>query len=983
MSCSMTLRTPMLRRILRSALVLVIGLAVALPASGQSVLGQYFGKNRIQYRDFDWQIYHSPHFDVYYYKAEDESLQKAVSFAESAYDELSRRFDFQIQEPTPLIIYQTHSAFLQQNIIVYGVPEGAQAFASPVRFRMVLPLDLPDAELLALIKHELTHIFQYHILFRGRLGGLRGAPPQWFMEGGASYFANDETAADRKYMIDAVVNDRIPSVLAQGGGFMAYRFGHAVFDFIEERWGQEAVVDLWYEVRNTIGSRMGRAIERTFRMDAEDFDTEFRRWARQKYLPELLASGEPGDFGRPFRLEPGKFGWEMSPAASPSGDLIAAVTTDRQEADISLFDTKKRRRIKVLTKGLDVLFDNIVAQSATVGRGVGRDLSFSPDGNYLAAFARREEGYAMILIDVLNGGIDRVITMDVEQQLAPAWSPDGRYVAFSGNRDGWFDIFLLDLETNEISNVTKDEIFDAGPTFSPDGRFLTYSSVIGEYHQLFRLDLDDPSKRYQLTEGEHNSKEPVYSADGRRIYFTSDRDGGEVDNIFGLDLENKEIRQYTNAVTGCDQPSVLPLPEGGERLVYTGYWKGKFSLYTTDVEEPLDDPEPVELAEAPVELADVPRFEPDIEVTIDEDNIEGYGGKKFFIENIQQFIGLNTNNVFVGRVVVTLSDYLGDRRAIGLIDAVDTLSNFDVRYLNLKNRWQWSGRLFNQRFQVFVPDFQDGRFERRTAFKMTGLEYTRMYPFSKNNRVEFTGGFFFRDLRFGGNTLDFASGEIVTVFEPRKDEYPSLGAAFVSDTAIYAPFGALNGHLFRIGAEWAPDLEDSGTLFTNVSADIRQYVAVGRRANLAFRFAGSFSSGNLPTPTYVGGLDTIRGFEFRELAGFRSFYGNAEFRFPLIDQLRFPGFALSGIRGVVFFDIGTAWFPSVTDFEIWDSDEEVLQDVVASAGFGVTLNLFGFALNWDFAQVLRSELLENINRFTFEERSTSSFETSFWIGRRF
>ena len=137
-----------------------------MPASGQ--YGGYFGKNRIQYRDFDWQIYHSPHFDVYYYTAEEHQLQNAVSLAESAYDELSRRFDYQIQEPTPLIIYQTHSAFLQNNIIVYGVPEGAQAFASPVRFRMVLPLDVDDASLLKLIRHELTHIFQYHILFRGR-----------------------------------------------------------------------------------------------------------------------------------------------------------------------------------------------------------------------------------------------------------------------------------------------------------------------------------------------------------------------------------------------------------------------------------------------------------------------------------------------------------------------------------------------------------------------------------------------------------------------------------------------------------------------------------------------------------------------------------------------------------------------------------------------------------------------------------------------
>ena len=48
-------------------------------------------------------VFSSVPFDVYYYTAEEHQLQKAVSLAESAYDELSRVFDYQIQEPTPLI----------------------------------------------------------------------------------------------------------------------------------------------------------------------------------------------------------------------------------------------------------------------------------------------------------------------------------------------------------------------------------------------------------------------------------------------------------------------------------------------------------------------------------------------------------------------------------------------------------------------------------------------------------------------------------------------------------------------------------------------------------------------------------------------------------------------------------------------------------------------------------------------------------------
>ncbi|MEM7355226.1 MAG: hypothetical protein AAF657_30730, partial [Acidobacteriota bacterium] len=606
-----------------AALAISALLLATAPASGQ--FGA-FGKNKIQYREFEWKIYHSQHFDIYYYETEAPLLEKLASFAESAYDELSRTFDYQIQEPTPLIGYATHSAFLQNNIILNGIPEGVGAFATSNRFRMVLPLDLPDPQLMALIKHELTHIFQYHLLSRGKLGaGLRGQPPQWFMEGMASYFGDDEGPSDRKFMVDAVVNDNIPSVQVLGGGFFAYRFGHAVFDYIEERWGKEAVLDLIYEFRNTLGSRIGKAIERTFRMDVEDFDAEFRRWARKKYLPTLLETGEPGDFGKPFRLEPGTFGGqEFSPVASPSGDLVASVTTDKGEIDVSLFDAPKRRRIKTLTKGFDRQIRNI---SITNNRQLGSDLAFSPDGNYIAAFARREAGFSLILIDVLRGGLSKIVDMEVEQQRSPYYHPDGRSIVFSGNLGGQSDIFSIDIDSLEITNLTNDEFFDATPTFSPDGRWLTYTSFVGENAQIFRASTADLTQRYQLTTGEFNNKEPVYSPEGNRIYFTSDRTGS--DNIYGLDLDKKEITQYTNAVTACDRPTVLPLPEGGERLVYNGYWKGRFDLYMTDVEEPISEPVPVQIASEPATMADIERFEPDIEVTVDEEKIDPYGGFNF------------------------------------------------------------------------------------------------------------------------------------------------------------------------------------------------------------------------------------------------------------------------------------------------------------------------------------------------------------------
>ena len=1012
-------------RIPPSALVTVfaavLAAGVALPAVAQLYAplpqwhGQGFGKNKVQYREFDWQIYHSPHFDVYFYSAEEHLLPKVVSFAESAYDQLSRDFDFQITEPTPLIFYENHASFEQNNIILNFIPEGVGAFATSTRFRMVLPVDMPDPELMQLVLHELTHIFQYRILFQGSLGkALTNQPPTWAIEGMASYMAKDEGTTDRMVLVDAVVNDRIPRVTEQDfGGFFAYRIGHAVFDFIEERWGKEGFRDFVYELRNTIGGRVGRTVERAFGIEPDEFDADFRRWLRQKYLPELILTGEPGDFGRPFRLEKGLPSQEMSPTASPSGDLVAAFTSERGDLDISLFDARERRHIRNLTRGFSNDVQYFVGQFLTIGFKQGRDLAFSPDGNTVAVFAKRERGRSLVLIDVLGGGIERVIDLpEMDQQLAPAWHPDGRRVAFQGNQGGRFDIFILDLDSGEVENLTDDDVFDASPTFSPDGRSLVLSSVLGNgYSKLFRIDLDNPRERFQITSGEWNDKDAVYSPTGRRLYFTSDRleeprpvqqplddelgEPGDVemtsqgaDNIWGLDLGTGELHKYTNAVTGCFQPTVLALGDGRERLVYTGYWNGRFDLYLTDVDEPLpSQASPLSLEPQPYLAQDLPVFVPDIQVPINEENKESYGGYRLFLENADTFVGIDDDQTVIGRVVLSFSDYLGDKRLFASFSSVESFSNFDIVYADLSRRKQWQVHVFDQRdfYLQFDPRATPGipgqDVDRlRERFQISGAVGSLIYPLSFYTRATLGAGYAYRQFNRpfnprnpdGSPRLDPITGRPVVDFESIEDDFPLVSGSLVGDSAIFANYGPLAGRRWRLDLNYAHDLEDGGALSYSADVDLRQYIPLTRRSNVALRVFGAYSDGNVPNPTYFGGLDTLRGYRFREFVGDRGFFTNLEVRFPLIDVLATPFIGFQGIRGVLFVDVGGAWYDDFEDFDVWDSDAGQLGDARASYGYGFTIRFSGLDLNWDFAK-----------RTRFGDDEQEDFQSAFWVGTRF
>ena len=967
-------------------------MSVGLDSAAVAQYNDRFGKNKVRYAKFDWHVYHAPHFDVWYYSEEEPLLEKVLSLAESAYDSLSQDLDYQIQEPTPLIIYKTHSDFLQTNIISNFIPEGVGAFATPNYFRMVLPIDLPDKELYDLIRHELTHIFQYHILFSGSLGrALASAPPQWFMEGMASYFAQDETTDDRMYLIDAVVNDRLPPItVGQFGGFFAYRYGHAAFDFIEERWGKDGLQDFLYEFRNTLGARVGRAVERAFRIDPEDFDAEFRRWLRQKYLPTLLETGEPSDFGRPFRTKVGQ-SQETSPVASPSGDLVAAFSTLKNDLDIVLFDAEHRVFLRNLTKGGDPnKFNNLIAQHLTMGRRMGRDLAFSPDGNLVAAFAsKREAGRSMVLIDVVKGGFERIINMEVEQQMSPAWSPDGRTIAFSGNTGGVFDVFLMDVETLEIRNLTNDSIFDGAPAFSPDGQSLVITSVIADKMQLFQIDLET-GERSLIMKTDSNDTDATFSPDGSRIYFTSDRMGSN--NIFGLDLDDGEVRQYTNAITGCFMPTAISQPDGTQLLVYTGYWKGRFDLYLTEVDEPIGETEVVELTQdIPTEAEALDVFEPDIQLTLDEANAEKKSGFKLFLEDAGGTVGVDTDQTFLGLVYLQFADFLGDRRLLALFSSVSSFQNFDVIYTDLSRRNQRSlhacdNRIFysNQQFDPFTGGFGRGQ----SALEESGILAGWTHPFNFNRRATLSAGYMQRKIDFQNFAaidcdtlpLPLPDGIIspqspggdcfLPTVVPRKDDFPIVRASMVGDTSVFNSWGPAGGHRWRISGSYAPDTEDSGTLTANFDIDARKYFSLTRRSQFVVRFFGGYADGNAATPYYFGSYDTVRGYRYNEFVGDAVFFTNIEIRFPLIDLLATPLINFQGIQARVFFDLGGTTFKDVQDFKCYDSEAKRLQDCFASYGFGITLRFFGMNLNWDFAR-----------RYDFD--ISSSQETTFWIGTRF
>ena len=81
------------------ALILLLSL---VPADS---FGQfYFGKNKVQYTQFNWQVMETEHFNIYFYDEEEEVAKMAARIAEDAYRDLAAKFNFEPRKKTPLIL---------------------------------------------------------------------------------------------------------------------------------------------------------------------------------------------------------------------------------------------------------------------------------------------------------------------------------------------------------------------------------------------------------------------------------------------------------------------------------------------------------------------------------------------------------------------------------------------------------------------------------------------------------------------------------------------------------------------------------------------------------------------------------------------------------------------------------------------------------------------------------------------------------------
>jgi hypothetical protein len=564
--------------------------------------------------DLVWHSIETPHFRITYYSGEAEIAQHVADLGEAIHERLTPAVGWAPGERTEIVLTdQTDSANGSATALPYNA----------IRLFVTAPDDLSplgdyDDWYQELITHEYTHILHMdHIhgipAIVNALLGKSMAPnqvnPRWLLEGLAVFEESTRTSGGRlrssqwnMWMRADILENNVASLDVFSNtprrwpqGNIWYLYGSFFMMWVAETYGEDAIrrmIDDYggqpipYGVNRSLRRATGLTFEQMYPSFIATLGREYRAQAdqiRARGLREGVQLTHGGNNAAHPRWVP-KNAW-----SDHSGDLL--YFRDDGNAQSGLYSVplvrdsmgqvtgsgEKDRELLIRTNG---------ASSA----------SFEPDGgvvfnsvditNNLFSFYDLFELKAGIKSpNGMEGTRSRLSTG--YRAFDPDVSPDGRRVVFTVNHRGTTYLEIADLASNGIANTRTlvpsgqfDQAFT--PRWSPDNRHVAYSSwTRGGFRDIRIVDTRDGSFGL-ITHDRAIDADPVYSPDGKTLYFSSDRTA--VMNVYAYDVESGDLKQVTNVLNGAYQADVSP---DGKTLLYLGYTCKGFDIFVIPLDRSL------------------------------------------------------------------------------------------------------------------------------------------------------------------------------------------------------------------------------------------------------------------------------------------------------------------------------------------------------------------------------------------------------------
>ena len=243
----------------------------------------------------------------------------------------------------------------------------------------------------------------------------------------------------------------------------------------------------------------------------------------------------PSSNGKLIVFEKGGYLYKLDPATRQTSKINITLSSDNIYARKELMHVDSKvtavsaapdgSRLAITARGevFDVPAQKGVTRNITRTPGSNdRGAEWSPDGKYIA-YISDQTGETEIWLQDANDTEPVQLTKNNDTYIRRlTWRPDSKKVLYTDRKNRIVEVDVASKTKRTIMQNPEGEFY--GVAYSPDSQWITYTkSGSNEMSVVYVYNLTS-NKEYPVTEKWYNSSAPVFSQDGKYLFFTSDRD---------------------------------------------------------------------------------------------------------------------------------------------------------------------------------------------------------------------------------------------------------------------------------------------------------------------------------------------------------------------------------------------------------------------------------------------------------------------------
>ncbi len=859
-----------------------------------------FGKNKVQYEEYEWKYLQTKNFNIYYHKDGYYLANYTAIEAEKALLRIENELNYDLKTKIAFVVFNSHNQFQQNNIIQSFLSEGVGGVTQLYKNNIVIPFQGDYKQFQHVIFHELVHGVINDKFHGGTLQTSLANNgffiPLWLNEGLCEYLSNNgmDTETDM-YMRDLTINEELPP-LNRIEGYNAYRVGQTFYWYIAEKYGKPKVGEFVNKLK--IHKNVEQAFLKTFSLSVEDFSEKWLKDLKKYFLPDLDVFEDLSDFTEKVtdRKKMGNF-YNSSPAISPNSEKMAFISETGGLLGISVMNLDNMKSIRSLVSSFRQQdFEDLNMLSPGI--------SWNPQSTKIAVSAKAGGEDAVFIIDEKTADYEKLL-FGLKSIESVNWSPNGEYLAFSASVGPQSDIFVYNIKSKKLTNITEDIFSDKIPHWSPNSKKIYFVSdrndkyieklnennfrmwnVDPDKSDIFAIDVESKLVERITSDGENKKTSLAIAPDESKILFVSDKNG--IGNLYELNLTTNKVTPKTNSISALKQ---ISLSKDASILLFgaqigSGYdivkMKNPFDIKLKDERLPLTkfvnetkNNETIleELAQRDAaekssnEKEDVPVSYGDFSVSFESNKVVTPNPDAVKLKNDQTDVldtlltpndykirftpdlimsnpGYNSFWGVQGAIQMQFSDELGDHK-------INISANLfiDLQNSSIFASYSYLPEIIDYNFGIFhMPGFlnlNDGVNNSLVRFTRTGFGVDGSYATSLFKRFEF--GFEF--MRASKTYVDGVTGlnEEKFFLMPR--------VKYVYDDVLYGMYAPNRGTRYFLEAKASPQLFKDAGGFVALNFDFRNYQPLTDYITFVFRLTGGGSFGPRPQSYMLGGLE--------------------------------------------------------------------------------------------------------------------------------